>query len=445
MSNNSVESNEMDLIDHTHDPARRSWVQSANGHSEFPIQNLPFGVFKQGGRQRGGVAIGDQILDLDAALELGAFSGDVVDIARTASLDRLNKFMAMGKEASTSLRSALSELLSEHNPNAGKLTQALIPQSDASMQLPCDIGDFTDFLTSLPHTDRLGRLKGLAEPVPAAFKSLPVAYHGRSSTIRVNGTPVVRPTGQWRRADGKLVCAPVESLDYEVELGALIGRGNELAVPIPVGQAQQHIFGYCLVNDWSAKGIQWFEQILGPFLGKSFMTSVSPWVVTSQALVPFRSPARVRTDDDPTLFPYLVSEADLASGRLAVELSANLRTAAMREQGAPGRRVNVSDLQCMYWTFAQMLSHHTSNGCSLRAGDLLASGTLSGETPDSMACLSERTAGGTKPLDLGNGEVRGWLLDGDEVVIEGHAHKAGFVSIGFGSCGGVVKPALYKD
>jgi fumarylacetoacetase len=435
----------MAVVDQTHDPELRSWVASAHGHSEFPIQNLPFGVFEHAGRQRGGVAIGDQILDIGAAAELGCFPPSVADVARLAALPRLNDFMAMGEEASTALRKSLSGLLAAGSPNAAKLQAALLAQSEVVMQLPCDVGDFTDFLTSLPHTDRLGRLKGLQEPVPPAFKTLPVAYHGRSSTIRVSGTPVTRPTGQWRRAGGELVCAPVESLDYELELGALIGRGNQLAAPVPLAQAQQHIFGYCLVNDWSAKGIQWWEQILGPFLGKSFMTSVSPWVVTSQALAPFRMPARARGGDDPALFPYLRSADDAAAGSMSVQLSATLRTPSMREQGLPGHTISRSDLQCMYWTFAQMLAHHSSNGCCLRPGDLLASGTLSGETPESMACLSERTAGGAKPIDVGNAQSRGWLLDGDEIVMQGHAHRPGYVSIGFGQCSGVVKPAVQSE
>lgn len=431
----------MASVDQTHDPDLRSWVASANGHSEFPIQNLPFGIFNTGGEGRGGIAIGDEILDISAVVALGCFSDEIAGIAAAASLPRLNRFMAMGEDASTALRAAVSKLLATGNPHQEKLAATLIPQAAVSMEVPCDIGDFTDFLTSLPHTERLGKLKGLEDPVPPAFKTLPVAYHGRSSSIRVSGTPVVRPTGQWRRADGRLVCEPVQSLDYELELGALIGQASTLATPVPLADARRHIFGYCLVNDWSAKGIQWWEQILGPFLGKNFMTSVSPWIVTSQALTPFHRAARVRRAEDGPIFPYLQSGQDAETGSLSVEFSAKVTTRSMRDRKADGYTVSRSSLECMYWTFGQMLAHHTSNGCPIRAGDLLASGTLSGETAESMACLSERTVGGKEPIDFGGGEMRGWLMDGDEVVMTGHAHREGFVSIGFGECRGIVKPA----
>jgi fumarylacetoacetase len=310
------------------------------------------------------------------------------------------------------------------------------------MALPCRIGDYSDFLTSWHHTARHGRFKGLADPVPPVFRSAPVAYHGRASSIRVAGTPVRRPHGQWRDADGSVRFGVVQALDFELELAALVGRGNELGMPVPLDEADAHIFGYALLNDWSAKSVQWWEQMLGPFLGKSFMTSLSPWVVTSEALLPFRCAAPARDAQAPALLPYLHSDGDRAAGGLDIGLEAWLQTEHMRSRGIAPVRLTSTHLSNLEWTFGQMLAHHASNGCDLRPGDVLGSGTISGEAPGSRACLTEITEAGREALALPGGETRLWLQDGDEVTLRARATRAGFVSIGFGPCAGRILPAI---
>src|SRR5919197_829239 len=286
-------------LNDTHDPRRRSWVESANASEcDFPIQNLPFGVFSRGGELRGGVAIGDQILDLRAAMEAGLLAGEAATAARAAAGPQLNPLMALGSPHASALRARLSDLLRVDGADSTRARQLaeklLVPMRDATMALPCRINDYTDFLTSAHHAERHGRYKGLKDPLPEPFKYLPVAYHGRASSIRVSGTPVIRPNGQWKTSDHSVQFGPVEALDFELELGAFVGPGNELGTPIPISEARQHVFGYCLLNEWSAKSVQWWEQVLGPFLGKTFITSVSPWVVTDEALAPFRAPAPLR-------------------------------------------------------------------------------------------------------------------------------------------------------
>jgi fumarylacetoacetase len=313
---------------------------------------------------------------------------------------------------------------------------------DVTMRLPCEIGDYTDFLTSLHHTERHGRYKGLADPLPAAFKSLPIAYHGRASSLRVSGGDVRRPHGQYRDANGTVRFGPAPALDFELELAAFIGRGNALTQPIAIDDAHQHIFGYCLLNDWSAKSIQWFEQVLGPFLGKSFHSSLSPWIVTAEALAPFRKPAPSRAAGDPAPLPHLYGAFDQQNGGLNLELEAYLSTAQLRAAGAAPVRITRTHLDNLYWTFAQMVAHHTSNGCNLRTGDLLGSGTISGADDLSRACLTELTNAGKDPLQLPNGETRTALEDGDEVIFQARAVQPGAVTIGFGECRGTIAPAL---
>jgi fumarylacetoacetase len=431
----------------THDPARRSWVESANlPDSHFPIQNLPFGAFERGEEVRTGVAIGEQIVDLHALAQARLVEGDAAVACNAALGSTLNEVMALEPRVVSALRRALSDLLKSDAPGAGRLREleaGIMPRmSDVSMRLACEIGDYTDFLTSLHHTERHGRFKGLADPLPAAFKSLPIAYHGRASSIRVSGGDVVRPHGQYRDASGNVAFGPAPALDFELELAAFIGRGNGLTQPIPVERALDHVFGYCLLNDWSAKSIQWFEQVLGPFLGKSFHTSVSPWIVTEEALAPFRMAAPARAEGDPALLPHLHGDVDRKAGGLRIALDAHLSTASLRERGDAPVRITHTHLSNLYWTFAQMIAHHTSNGCNLRTGDLLGSGTISGADDLSRACLTELTNAGRDPLALPGGETRVALEDGDEIILSARASAPEAVSIGFGECRGRIAPAV---
>jgi fumarylacetoacetase len=427
----------------THDPARRSWVESANdGRTDFPIQNLPFCVFRHGERARCGAGIGDRIVDLGALFDGGLLTGAA---AEAATRSTLNALMALPPEQVSALRAALSELLRADGPQAGRrqetIERMLMPMDGAQLLLPSDIDGYTDFLTSRHHTERHGRFKGLKDPLPPAFLSLPVAYHGRTSSIRISGTEVTRPNGQYKDAEGQVRFGPVVAMDFELEVGAFVGVGNALASPIPIAEAPRHLFGFCLLNDWSAKDIQWWEQVLGPFLGKNFMSSISPWVVTAEAMAPFRAPAAPRAEGDPPLLPHLHCPADQAAGALDVQLEAWLVTPAMRERGESGVCLTRTNPRHLYWTFAQMLTHHASNGCNLQPGDLIGSGTVSGAEPHTMACMTEMTEAGRQPIALPGGEVRRWLQDGDEIVLRARAEREGFVPIGFGECRGRLLPA----
>ena len=430
----------------THDPQRRSWVSSANQPGgDFPIQNLPFGVFSTEGKRRAGVAIGDRIVDLHCASEAGLLEGDAVHAVQATADGRLNGLMALGNRYAGALRSQLSEMLRTDSP---KLPQAraaegkiLVPMDSVDMCLPCDIGDYTDFLTSLHHTERHGRFKGLENPLPPAFKSLPVAYHGRASSIRVSGASVVRPNGQYKDEHGEIRFGPAPMLDFELEMAAFVAQGNSLSGPININHSSDYIFGYCMLNDWSAKSIQWWEQVLGPFLGKSFISSISPWIVTQEALAPFRLPAPRRAPEDPELLAYLNGVSDQEQGGLDIELNAWISTDAQRSAGLCATRITQTHLENLYWTFGQMLTHHASNGCNLRPGDLIGSGTISGETDLSRACLTELTNAGKDALDLGNGEFRTALQDGDEIIFRATAAREGAISIGFGECRGRIHPA----
>ncbi|HEY4296064.1 MAG TPA: fumarylacetoacetase [Paraburkholderia sp.] len=437
----------MSALNFTHDPARRSWIESANAaNADFPVQNLPFGAFVRDGELRTGVAIGDRIVDLRALQQMALLDGDAALACASAADGTLNALMALDAHHASALRAALSDLLKHDAPARARLEasiDAVLPRiSDVTLALPCTIGDYTDFLTSLHHTERHGRYKGLADPLPPAFKSLPIAYHGRASSLRASGGDVRRPHGQYRDADGNVRFRPAPMLDFELELAAVIGRGNELTQAVSIDDARAHIFGYCLLNDWSAKSIQWFEQVLGPFLGKSFHSSVSPWIVTEEALAPFRKAAPARAAGDPAILPHLHGAQDQQSGGLHLELFAHLSTAAMRSERIEPARITHTHLDNLYWTFAQMVAHHTSNGCNLRTGDLLGSGTISGASDASRACLTELTDAGKKPLALPGGESRIALEDGDEIVLSARASAPGAVSIGFGECRGRIAPAL---
>lgn len=436
------------MINETHDPQRRSWVASANepGH-DFPLQNLPLGMFSTGqGQPRPGVAIGDQILDLLACVDLGLLDEPSLVNVLQACTDGLNPLMAAGKSMSQRLRLAVFHLLDEGIIAAGGdgawRSQVLVAAAQARMHLPCQIGDYTDFLTSLWHTERHGRFKGLADPLPKAFKHLPVAYHGRASSIGISGQDVQRPHGQWLDAQSGQVCfGPAQAMDFETEFAAFIGQGNDLGQPVALDEADRHLFGYCLLNDWSSKQVQWWEQVLGPFLGKSFGTTISPWVVTDEALAPFRQPSPAREPGDPTEQPYLRSPQHSRQGGLRLALQAALSTEAMRLVGGEPEIIVRTELGHLYWTVPQMLTHHASNGCNLRPGDLLGTGTVSGPDPLSMACLTEKTEAGRVPFRLSNGEERLWLADGDEIILSARAEREGFVSIGFGACRARLLPA----
>jgi len=437
----------MAQLNATHDPARRSWVESANGpDTEFPIQNLPFGVFDDGRGRRAGAAIGDRIADLGALRGAGLLEGDAAVAADACADGRLNGLMALEPRYASALRAALSDLLRSDGPRRERVQalagSILVPMEKARMELPCDIGDYSDFLTSLHHTERHGRYKGLKDPLPPAFKSLPIAYHGRASSIRVSGALVRRPLGQYKNKAGEVEYGPAPMLDFELELAAFVGQGNALGQPVPIGAAQDHIFGYCLLNDWSAKSIQWWEQVLGPFLGKSFISSISPWIVTQEALAPFRLPAPPRAEGDPQPLPHLSDARDQQEGGIDIGLEAWLSTPSRRAAGEGPLRITSTHLQNLYWTFGQMLAHHSSNGCNLRPGDLIGSGTISGLDDAARACITELTNAGADPLKVGPEEFRTALEDGDEIVLRARAARAGAVTIGFGECRGRIEPAI---
>jgi fumarylacetoacetase len=397
-------------MDETHDPALRSWVPSANREDcEFPIQNLPLGVFRHGhdGRPHPGVAIGDFILDLGPWLG-GEDLGEYFRLSRAQRRD-------LRREWSSCLR-------------AGSPERELAPQSECEMCLPVAIGDYTDFYASLDHATNVGKLFRPDVPLLPNYKHLPIAYHGRASSIVVSGTPVRRPRGQL----GAGQFGPSQELDYEMELGAFVGPGNTLGQPIPIAEAERHLVGVCLLNDWSARDIQrWEYQPLGPFLAKNFAASLSPWVVTAEALEPFRAAA---LEHDVPVLPYLQLTKP---GAFDITVEVWFRTPKMNE----AVRVSQGSFKDMYWTLGQMIAHHTSNGCPLRAGDLLGSGTISGSQRENRGCLLELTWRGQEPLQLPNGDQRCFLQDGDEVILRGYCVREGFRRIGFGSCRGTVYPS----
>ncbi len=430
-------------LNETHDPARRSFVESANvPDAEFPIQNLPFGVFRTApnGHARIGTAIGDQVLDLAASAP--SLKGVSHEVAKACAAAELNRLMALGPRAWSALRLAVSRSLSAQHGDQGLRTH-LVPMARAELSLPVAIGDFTDFFASVFHATNAGRMFRPDNPLLPNYKYVPVAYHSRASSVRVGGTPVKRPQGQRKRANETVPSyGPSRNLDFELELGFYIGTPSALGSTVPVGKAAEHIFGFCLLNDWSARDVQgWEAQPLGPFLAKNFSTTISPWVVTQEALAPFRLPAYARPEGDPAPLPHLDDADDRAHGGLGLTLEAYLLTKTMRKAGAPPHRLTHASLATLYWTVAQMVAHHTSNGCNLVTGDLFGSGTVSGPEKSSHACLLELTLGGREPLSLPGGESRGFLEDGDEVIFRGYAEKPGYPRIGFGECRAVILPA----
>ena len=432
-------------VDETHDPTLRSWVESANEPgADFPIQNLPFGVLRRRGTQehlRIGVAIGDQVLDLARCRELGLLEGLSSDLVAATSASSLNALMAVGAGAASHLRQWLSRVLSAEAPN--QEPRALVPIADAELCLPVEVGDYSDFYASIFHATNVGKLFRPDNPLLPNFQHVPIAYHGRSSSLVVSGTPVHRPRGQAKPRDADLPSfGPSQKLDYELEIAFYVGAGNALGRPVPIDEAEGHIFGLSLLNDWSARDVQvWEYQPLGPFVSKSFATSVAPWVVTLDALAPFRCPAFVRAEGDPRPLPYLSSARNAAEGGLDLKVEVLLRSAEMRRQGLDPFRLSVGSTRETYWTVAQLVAHHTSNGCNLRTGDLLASGTVSGPEEGSQGCLLERTQGGARPFELPTGEQRSFLADGDEVVLRGYCEREGYARIGLGECAARVLPA----
>jgi len=431
-------------------PVPLSWVTSANGHPDFPLHNLPFGVFRRAGSSeppRVGVAIGDEILDVAACHAAGLC--EHVDATgqqamRACASPALNALMALGGDARRAVRTALLDLLHEgtavHRQQTAR--HALVAQRDAELFLPVAVGDYTDFYASVHHATNVGSMFRPDNPLLPNYKWVPIGYHGRSSSIVVSGTPVTRPTGQRKGPnDAEPTVGPSRSLDYELELGAFVGTGNALGSSIPIAEAEDHLWGLCLLNDWSARDLQaWEYQPLGPFLAKNFASTISPWVVTLEALEPFRAPLAPRADGDPAPLPYLAHPHDRARGGFAITVEVWLRTARMREQEAPAVRLSQGSALDLYWSFAQMLAHHASAGCNMRPGDLLGSGTISGAARDSRGCLLELTWRGAEPVMLPNGESRGFLEDGDELTITAWA-GAGERRIGFGRCTGEVRAA----
>ncbi len=437
------------MIDATHASGRISWVGSANGHPSFPIQNLPLGVFSSNDNApRGGIAIGDKIFDISAALEAGLFLGAALEAAQAASGRSLNPFLEAGPAARQALRHRVADLLDAKGGEAAELQsiagRLLHDAASCTLHLPARVGDFTDFFAGIHHARTAGTINRPDHPLMPNYKYVPVAYHSRASSVRPSGGTVRRPNGQRKPPEQAAPdFGPCRNLDYELELGVWIGPGNELGSPIPIADAGAHAAGFCLLNDWSARDIQsWESQPLGPFLAKSLSTFVSPWIVTAEALAPFRVPQPPRPPGDPAPLPYLNDPQDQARGCFNIDFEASLLTPKMRQAGAAAHVLSRANASMLYWTVAQMIAHHTSNGCDLRAGDLFGSGTVSGTTPGSEGCLLEMTRGGRNAVTLPNGETRTYLADGDEVIFRGYARRDGYVSIGFGECRGRVIEAL---
>ncbi len=436
----------MRSIDATHDPSLTSWVDSANRpECDFPLQNLPFAVFRRAGSGeplRCGVGIGDAVLDLTALGAAAPCSGPAAEALAACAAPALNGLMGLGPAAALALRRLLSELLRTGSPHAAALASALVPQARAEFAVPAHIGDYTDFYTSIHHATAVGRLFRPDQPLLPNYKWVPIAYHGRASSIGVSGQQVRRPHGQLMpRGAERPHLAPSERLDYELELGVFIGSGNALGEPIALEHAERHVFGLCVLNDWSARDVQaWEYQPLGPFLAKNFATTVSPWVVTLEALAPFRAPWQ-RPAADPAPLPYLDGEALRAAGALDISLSVALETARMRERGAPPVQLSRSNFRDSYWSLAQMVTHHTVNGCNLAPGDLLGTGTQSGPQPQEAGSLLELTGGGRQPVMLPDGQSRTFLADGDRVILRAWCERAGLRRIGFGEAAGTVCPA----
>jgi fumarylacetoacetase len=416
------------------DLGAQSWVDVPAG-SDFPLQNLPYGAFEKNGGVHLGIAIGDSILDLYASADAALFDGTVA--RKVLHAPALNLLLAAGREAWTAVRERAVAVLRADTPLLGNINRdaLLVHRRDARMRMPFQVGDYVDFYSSLEHATNLGKiLRPAGEPLLPNWRWIPIGYHGRSSTIVVDGTPIVRPAGQRKSTDGVTPeYGPSRMLDIELETGFVTGPGNKMGTPIPVERARDHIFGLVLVNDWSARDIQaWEYQPLGPFLGKSFATSISPWVVTLDALEPYRVPG---PPQDPQPLPYLQTSEPF---NYDVELLVELQTQKMRAQGIEPYVVSHSNFKYMYWNMAQQLAHVTANGTAVRPGDLYASGTISGPAPDTLGSLIELTWRGANPISLPSGETRAFLQDGDTITLLGYCEQPGKPRIGFGGVSGTI-------
>lgn len=436
-------------LNHTHDPEARSWLESANAAgTDFPIQNLPFGVFRRAGSSeafRGGVAIGDQVMDLAVVAREGAVSGLAAQAVNACTGDALNDFLALGPKSWRALRHALFDLLKAgaRGPGAQALRASLVPLTEVEMRVPTRVGNYTDFYTSIHHARNVGRVIRPDDPLTPNFQWIPIAYHGRASSVVVSGTPFKRPMGQAMPPGASApVYGPCRRLDYELEMGFYIGPGNDLGTPIPIAEAEDHIFGMCLLNDWSARDHQFWEMNpLGPFLGKNFCTTVSPWIVTMEALAPYRVPF-AHPADEPQPLAYLSSADNSARGGVDVQLEVRLESRQHRERSVPPDRLSATSFRHQYWTIAQMVAQHSVGGCNLQPGDLLGTGTISGPTPDQAGAIVELSLGGSRSIPLpGTGEARTFLEDGDAIILRGWCEKPGAARIGFGENRGEVLPA----
>lgn len=440
-------------INETHDPKLKSWVEAANDpNTDFPIQNLPFCSFWKNSKPTrfgAGVVIGDQILDIAAASEDGKLferqeQGYLVAMNSHGD-DAVSEMMEEANQDHGAFRRRLSELLSDsaNKKTQEKVSKFLLPISSVQIILPTSIGDYTDFYCSIYHATNVGSMFRPDNPLLPNYKYVPIGYHGRASSIVMSGKDIKRPHGQNRSdADAPPVFIPCKNLDYEMELGFFVGQGNELGKPIPIGEAEEHIFGVCLVNDWSARDIQaWEYQPLGPFLAKNFATTISPYVVTMEALAPFRTQAFERDPDDPQPLDYLSDAQNQKFGGLDINLEVYLQTEKMRNEKIEPHRLSRSNTKDLYWTIGQMLTHHASNGCNLQTGDLMATGTVSGKEKSERGCMLELTWRGTEPVELPSGETRRFLEDGDEVIMKGYCEREGFRRIGLGECRGRILPA----
>lgn len=431
-------------LDRSHDQSRRSWIETANRpDADFPVQNLPYGVFRRIGSHaapRAGVAIGDFVLDVSSIAPLLDGAKSVAEALRAPDLRPL---MSLDPSAWTDLRLALSDILSAGDQRQAQVQPHLIPAGEAEMYLPVRPGSFVDFFASIQHATNAGSIFRPSAPLLPNYKYVPVAYNGRASTIVVSGTTVLRPSGQIRPDPEQAPAfAPSRRLDFEAELGVFLGGCTDRGSPVRLRDAWRHVFGFCLLNDWSARDIQaWEYQPLGPFLGKSFATTISPWIVTAHAVRPFRVPLAKRSEDDPAPLAHLADDDDLAFGAVDVRLQTRLATERSRSAGAPAALLGEASAKELYWTVGQMVTHLTSNGCNIEAGDLFGSGTVSGHTPDSLGSLLEITRAGNQPLTLPDGETRTFLEDGDEITMAARCERPGFASIGFGRCSGLIAPA----
>ncbi len=434
-------------LNSTHDVNRQSWLSSANGHADFPIQNLPFAVFKRKDSKesyRAGVAIGDAIVDLAQLEKCKLFNTSMQKSLKACSQSSLNKFMSMGVDAWSKLRLVLSDGLTKGSALERQISSCLILQSEVEYKLPAQIGDYTDFYTSIHHATNIGKLFRPDNPLLPNYQWLPIGYHGRSSSIDVSGQTFARPVGQTKVPDADVpTLGPSKRLDYELEVGIFVGKGNELGTQISIDESDNHVFGLCLLNDWSARDIQaWEYQPLGPFLSKNFATTISPWIITTEALAPYRAPWH-REEGHPQPVAYLESESNRAQGGFDVELEVLIETQTMRDNGDAPQRLSRSNFKHAYWTVSQMLAHHSVGGCNMQSGDLLGSGTQSGPDISEAGALIELTSGGKNPITLDNGETRTFLEDGDTIIMKGwcEAIDNQRPRIGFGEVIGTLLPA----